>query len=90
MRPRAELKKNLALSAQIPNFTHFHPENPEAQPKNLAARRIIIHPQTESSRQGVTKICRLSWLTNGALVYEPKCAGGGGCGVSANEYISAH
>ncbi len=27
--------------------------------------------------------CRLSWLTNSALVYEPKC--GGSCGVSANE-----
>ncbi len=23
--------------------------------------------------QGVTKRCRLSWLTNCALVYEPKC-----------------
>jgi len=27
--------------------------------------------------QGVTKRCRLSWLTNSALVYEPKCGGGG-------------
>ncbi len=25
--------------------------------------------------QGVTKRCRLSWLTNSALVYEPKCGG---------------
>ncbi len=32
--------------------------------------------------QGVTKKCRLSWLTNSALVYEPKW------GVSANEYRS--
>jgi hypothetical protein len=23
--------------------------------------------------QGVTKRCRLSWLTNSALVYDPKC-----------------
>ncbi len=29
------------------------------------------------SRQGVTKWCRLSWQTNSALVYEPKCGGGG-------------
>ncbi len=37
--------------------------------------------------QGVTKRCRLSWLTNSVLVYEPKCGGeGGSCGVSANEY----
>jgi hypothetical protein len=28
--------------------------------------------------QGVTKGCRLSWLTNSALVYEPPNAGGGG------------
>jgi hypothetical protein len=40
-------------------------------------------------REEVTKRCRQSWLTNSALVYEPKC-GGGGCGVSANEYSWAH
>jgi hypothetical protein len=36
---------------------------------------------------GVTKRS-LSWLTNSALVYEPKCGEGGSCGVSgsANEY----
>jgi hypothetical protein len=33
--------------------------------------------------------CRLSWLTNSALVYEPKCGWAGGCGVSANEYSCA-
>ncbi len=27
---------------------------------------------------GHKEICRLSWLTNSALVYEPKCGGGGG------------
>jgi hypothetical protein len=32
-------------------------------------------------RGHVTKRCRLSWLTNGVLVYEPKCGG-----ISANEY----
>ncbi len=26
-----------------------------------------------TSCQGVTKRCRISWLTNSALVYEPKC-----------------
>ena len=26
--------------------------------------------------QGVTKRCRLSWLTNSVLVYEPNCGGG--------------
>ena len=28
-------------------------------------------------QQGVTKRCSLSWLTNSALVNEPKCGGGG-------------
>jgi hypothetical protein len=28
--------------------------------------------------QGVTKRCRLSWLTNSSLVHEPKCGGKGG------------
>jgi hypothetical protein len=37
----------------------------------------------------VTKRCRLSWLNNSALVYEPKY-GEGGCRVSANEYSCAH
>jgi hypothetical protein len=31
-------------------------------------------------KQGVTKRCRLSWLTNSALVYEPKCGAEGGGG----------
>ncbi len=41
---------------------------------------------------GVTKRCRLSWLTNSALMYETKCGGmgGGGCGFSANKYSCAH
>jgi hypothetical protein len=40
--------------------------------------------------QKVTKICRLSWLTNGALAYEPKCGGRGGySGFSANAYSIA-
>jgi hypothetical protein len=29
-------------------------------------------------RMGITKRCRLSWLTNSALVYEPNAGGGGG------------
>ncbi len=34
----------------------------------------------EGYEQGVTKRRRLSWLTNSALVYEPKCGGIGGGG----------
>ncbi len=37
------------------------------------------------STLGVTKRCRLSWLNISALAYEPKCGGGGGLRVSANE-----
>jgi hypothetical protein len=32
---------------------------------------------TVCTTQEVTKRCRLSWLTNSALVYEPKCRGRG-------------
>ncbi len=37
--------------------------------------------------QVVTKTCRLSWLTNSALVYEPKCGGRGG--VAGSQPMSA-
>jgi|688.fasta_scaffold573922_2 hypothetical protein len=40
--------------------------------------------------QGVTKRCRLYWLTKSAHVNETKCGGDGECyGVSANEYSCA-
>ncbi len=39
------------------------------------------------SSHGVTKRCRLSWPTNSALVYEPKCGGGGG-GVAVSQPMS--
>jgi hypothetical protein len=43
-----------------------------------------------SSQHGVTKRCRLTWLTNSALVYEPELGGRWGCGVLANERICSH
>jgi hypothetical protein len=45
----------------------------------------------ECVKQGVTKRCRLSWLTSSALVYETTCRGRGWgrSGVSANEYTGA-
>jgi hypothetical protein len=42
-----------------------------------------------SGRQGVTNICRLSWLTNSALVYEPKCGSGGGWGRDLTVYLTS-
>ncbi len=41
-----------------------------------------LYSTQEHSSQGVTKRCRLSWMTNSDLVYEPECGGE----VSANEY----
>jgi hypothetical protein len=35
---------------------------------------LIISPAI-CLQQGVTKRCRLSWLTNSALIHEPKCEG---------------
>jgi hypothetical protein len=61
--------------------------NPIEIPKSIKLKPSMYCIQG----QGVTKRCRLSWLTNSALVYEPKCwEGGGGCGVSANDYRCAH
>ncbi len=60
-------------------------------PLKCINRILILHeilPYTVRrfrSVQGVTKRCRLSWLTNSALVYAPK-RGGGSCGVSTNEH----
>ncbi len=39
-----------------------------------------MHPLTEGRGQGVTKRCRLSLLTNSALVYESHVGGEGGWG----------
>jgi hypothetical protein len=50
-------------------------------------------PRLVGPVQGVTKRCRLSWLTSRALVYEPICGGmgeGRGCGVLSSEYSCAH
>ena len=40
--------------------------------------------------QGVTKRCYLSWLTNRALVYEPKCGGTGGIAGSQPMSTAVH
>jgi hypothetical protein len=38
-------------------------------------KRDVVSMDEEILQQGVTKRYRLSWLTNSALVYEPKCGG---------------
>jgi hypothetical protein len=54
-----------------------------------------IFPARKSSLSDITaggfkKICRLSWLTNSALVYEPKCVGEGGVAVSRPMCTAVH
>jgi hypothetical protein len=51
----------------------------------------VSRPCLIRASQGVTKRCRLSLLTNSALVIQVQMRGeGGSCGVSANEHSSAH
>jgi SLIT-ROBO Rho GTPase activating protein len=42
----------------------------------MMMRSSALEQVHTSTSRGVTKRCRLSWLTNSALVYEPKCGGG--------------
>ncbi len=44
-------------------------------------------PVNKRKKQGVTKRCRLSWLTNNALVYESNAGGGGFRGISQWEQL---
>jgi hypothetical protein len=53
---------------------------------------IVTYWNTEPSKgvgQGFTKGCRLHWLTNSALVYEPKCGGWGGGGAGSRPMDTA-
>ncbi len=62
-------------------------ENKGEETESLVEGGEVQMWKGEGQEQGVTKRCRLSLLTNSALVYETQCAGDGGeggCGVSAN------
>ncbi len=76
------------------SFADFHNLKYLAQPRDFNIPMNFFSISNIRINQGVTKTCRLSWLTNSALVYEPKRGGGGGgdcgCGVSANVYSSIH
>jgi hypothetical protein len=54
----------------------FLDKRPNIRPNCSAARK-------EFPDQGVTKRCRLSWLTKSAVIYESKCRGKGGGGVGS-------
>ncbi len=55
---------------------------------NYLYPRMSRKPTLHSLSQGTRNRCRLSWLTNSTLVYEPKGGGRGGegCGVSAGQW----
>ncbi len=86
------LKQGSATSnISTPHLTiHLYTQHNPAQTNVLLLKQIIdaavcIYLQRNRwiGIQGVTKRCRLSWLANSALVYEPKkMRGDGGGGVS--------
>ncbi len=53
-------------------------------------RIIDVGNKRERPCQGVTKRCRLSYLINSALVYEPKCGGRGGVAGSQPMSTAVH
>ncbi len=63
-----------------PAVTDRGGDGPDSHWGNLSMRGSWLQrqPNTNSVPKGVTKRCCLSWLTNSALVYGPKCGGGGG------------
>ncbi len=63
--------------------------DPDADPNHAIFVIDLPKMPTKSNfHQGVKKICRLSWQTNSALVYEHKSGGRGG-GVAASQPMSA-
>jgi hypothetical protein len=57
---------------------------------DLARSRFATCNENIHRNHGVIKTCRLSWLTNSTLVYEPKCGGRGVLRVSGNAYSCTH
>ena len=85
-----ELEEQLMLKKKKKNATRrmeqiirLHTEGNRAKLDQARQRESKIRTQTSSFcafrfKQGVTKRCRLPWLTNSALVYEPNAWGGRG------------
>jgi hypothetical protein len=69
--PRLRLvAKSGALNVISEHLTWWNPLS-----FNNAIRHLLL--ALYGTYLGVTKRCRLSWMTNSALVYEPKCVGRG-------------
>ncbi len=72
-------KFGLRLSSKLYFLVHIK----EAFPPLLGTSGIIWEWQTGG-------LCRLSWLTNNVLVYEPKCGGRGGVAGSQSVSTAVH
>jgi hypothetical protein len=57
---------------------------------SAANMKMFFRVRKEQIMQGVIKRCCLSWLTNSALVYEPKCEGRGGVAGSQSMSTAVH
>jgi hypothetical protein len=77
---RYDAKGALAAAADFSNGTHIQVTFFSERKLFLATDWIKCSFVTQTLSfnwlQKVTKICRLSWLTNSTLVYEPQCGGG--------------
>ncbi len=104
LRQRSLLNFYRATTPHITNDTgEEHPVNVQelSQQQGKRTRAQACHWRwnfpgrnscAQQLQQGVTNRCRLSWLTNSAprIWAQMRVGGGGGCGVSANEYSSVH
>jgi hypothetical protein len=77
-------------------FIHSHKKLYEQgthawEPWGVRVSNIGERWRTKALSQGVTRRCRLSWLSYSPRISSPNAGGGwGDCGVSANEYSCAH
>jgi hypothetical protein len=78
---RVEVYKVPPVSKLGPQSTHKMLEPSKNVHKDFAQYKRILTHLEEAINSRSHKEIRISWLTNSALVYEPKCGGGG---VSAN------
>jgi hypothetical protein len=73
------------LEDQDVEVSYREPTQIPTDPKKSRQERKGEDPSNRpmhGDRHGVTKRCRLCWLTNRALAYEPKCGGGELWGLS--------
>ncbi len=86
----ALFSSSLRMHATLITEARYIPRSPPSTPCAPEERGRVCDPALRFLRAALDwlppKRCRLSWLTNSVLVYEPKCGGRGCCGVSANKY----